>query len=253
MSFNRNLLVNRRSLSLLSGIGGPASVRNKLLAVLPPDEYESLRPYLSPVALAGSASIYNANDYIQYLYFPETAVLSLSLSHADGASVEVAMVGIEGLAGISALLKSERALYSTDILVAGSAQRIEARRFAALFQRSQHSRHALLPYFRSLLSQVSSRSFCNYNHPLCKRLSAWLLMIDDRVGASELRLTHDFIAGKLGARRAGITHAAKKLQREGVLDYRRGRIKILDRRRLESSACDCYKPSGTVFEYERAG
>lgn len=85
---------------MLSGIAGPASVRNKLLAALPPDEYESLRPYLSPVALAGNASIYNAGDDIQYLYFPETAVLSFSLSHADGTSVEAAMVGVEGLVDI---------------------------------------------------------------------------------------------------------------------------------------------------------
>jgi hypothetical protein len=100
MSFNQSLLVTRQSLSLLSGIAGPASVRNKLLAALPPDEYESLRPYLSPVALAGNASLYNADDYIRHLYSPETAVLSLSLFHADGTSVEVALVGVEGLLGI---------------------------------------------------------------------------------------------------------------------------------------------------------
>jgi CRP-like cAMP-binding protein len=221
-----------------------ALLANELLAALPGEDFERLLPHLEPVALAAGDDLYGFEGVVRFAYFPETAVLSHLYTLSDGNTTEAAMVGREGLAGLSPILGARRENYSTRVLVAGSALQIRVEIIKQEFGRGGALQRIVLAYAGSRLAHLSQRAVCAGRHKVDQRLCCWLLMAHDRAGEDRLRLTHDLIAAHLGTRRAGITERANQLRDEGIIGYKRGTLRVLDRGRLEAAACECYRALG---------
>lgn len=221
-----------------------ALLSNQLLAVLPWEEFERLLPYLDPVPLSAGEDLYRFEGGVNFAYFPETALVTHLYVMADGDTTESALVGWEGVAGLSALFNARQPNYLTRVLVAGSALRIGMDFLKKEFGRGGALHRVLLAYAGARMAQVSQRGACSASHTLRERLCCWLLMVHDRVGEDRLPLTHELIAAHLGARRAGITEIAIGLREGGIIGYSRGLIHILDRARLEAAACECYQLLG---------
>ena len=220
-------------------------VKNELLAALPRGAYLRLLPHLESVSLPLGASLYNSGESIEHVYFPEDALISLVTHMRDGATVEVGLIGRDGMVGIPVLLGDDIAFEAAVVQIAGSALRMPSAAFkdAILRGRSQLLTRLLL-YTRVLMKQVAQTAACNGRHTAEKRLARWLLMCHDRAESDELALTQDFISDMLGLRRAGVSSAAVGLQQEGFIRYTRGRVTILKRAGLEAFACECYAAVG---------
>src|SRR6267143_5118458 len=217
--------------------GSPA---NRLLASLPAKEYQRLLPELEPVPLAFAQIIYAPGDTIRHVYFPNDSIVSLLAAEDHHASLEVGMIGNEGMAGISVFMGVNRSRTLALVQGAGTAMRMKS---AALRKESDHigSFHRLLHrYAHSLLTQMSLSSACNRFHGLDARLARWLLMTHDRIGTDEFRLTQEFMSNMLGVRREGVNKVAGHLQREKLISYTRGHVTVINRRGLEKVSCDCY-------------
>ena len=212
---------------------------NRLLDALPVNEYEQLAPYLKPVSLKLSEVLFRPHDEIRYVHFPVNSIVSLLTDLADGNGLEVGLVGKEGMVGISVILGGAETKVAT-VQAAGDALRIEAAVLRREFQKGGVLHSLLLRYLHALMTQISQTVVCNARHAIDGRLSRWLLMYHDRLGADEFTLTHEFMANMLGVRRAGVTTAAYKLQQLGFIKYQRGHITILDRKGLEDYTCECY-------------
>lgn len=217
-------------------------IENVILASISSDEYEGLLPGLQPVTLPLGASLYRSGDLIEDVYFPGGALVSLVTHMRDGAAIEVGVIGKDGIVGIPVLLGDDIASEEAVVQVAGSAMRMRS----TVLKQILKGRHSplltqLLLYTRALMKQVVQTAACNSHHNETERLSRWLLMCRDRMESDELLLTQDFVSDMLGIRRASITSAASNLQREGLIRYSPGSIKILNRKRLEEYACDCYR------------
>jgi CRP-like cAMP-binding protein len=225
-----------------------ALLENGLLASLPHEERQSLLPHLELVRFDSGEVLYEHEDTFKHLYFPLDCVISGQTIMEDGATVEIALIGREGLVGVAAVLGQKRARQWTRVLVGGRTLKIKVVALETLFHEREPIRQILLNYYRLLIAQVTRRAVCNARHTLMNRLCCWLLMVHDRVGRDELPLTHEQIAGRLGLRRAGITVAARYLLAEGAINYRRGHIHILDRDLLEQGACRCYEVFRSGFE-----
>ena len=217
------------------------SFENRLLQSLPEGDRLQLESSLAPVYLAQDQSLYMQGDPFEYLYFPLDAVISSVAIMGDGATVEVSMTGHEGVIGVVSLFGGEWARNWTRVLIAGHAARAKADAVKRLFMQSEEAQRVLLAYYRALITQISQRAVCNGRHTILQRLACWLLMLHDRVGADEIRLTQEEMAGKLGVRRAGVTQAARVLFTSEAVNYNHGRINVLDRHVLELIACECYK------------
>lgn len=217
-----------------------ALLTNKLLASLPREDFERLLPHFEPVALAAGADLYQFERGIHFAYFPESAVVSQLHVLADGNTTEAAMIGNEGLLGLSALFNARQPNYWTRVLVAGSALRIRMDMLIREFGRGGALQRALLSYAGLRLAQLSQRAVCSGRHKIHERLGCWLLMVHDRAGENQLELTHDLIASHLGVRRAGITDGAIVLRDRDIISYNRGVVRIHDRQGLEAAACECY-------------
>lgn len=216
--------------------------KNRLLAELltTAEAKEFVGPHLKIVTLERNQVLYEQGDTIEYIYFPiDSAVSSLAIME-DGTTLETLMVGQEGLVGISAILGSGISRQWLWVLISGSALQLEAKYLDALFLRNENALKSLLRFYRSTITQISQRCVCNTRHTVMDRLCCWLLMLHDRVGDSNLRLTQEIIASRLGARRAGITVAAGVLQAMKAIEYRRGQLHITDREVLERAVCECY-------------
>ena len=213
---------------------------NQLLNALPDAEFARLLPRLQNVTLASGEDIYQPHGSSEFLYFPETAVFSQLNILEDGRTVETAMIGNEGITGISSVLSFYPTAYWTQTLIAGTAWRISADAFRREFGRGGRLQAELFDYVNSYIAQISQRVICNNHHRIEERFSTWLLMLADRSGDSKLVLTHDQIAYFLGVHRPSVTCIAQDLRNSGIIDYMRGRIFILDREKLEASACECY-------------
>jgi CRP-like cAMP-binding protein len=213
---------------------------NKLLASLPGAEFARLLPHLEPVSLTSGQALYKFGAEVDFVYFPETAIISHLYFLEDGSTTGAAIVGKEGIIGLSALLGSRPPSYWTHVTVGGSAIRVLMDTIKQEFARGAALQNLLLSYTSTRLVQLSQRAVCNVRHTVEERLATWLLMIDDRTSDEQLPLTHEEIAHHLGARRAGITTACNALRDSEIIDYHRGLIRILDRQRLEESACECY-------------
>lgn len=218
---------------------------NKLLTALPGEDFALLLPYLEPVSLACGEDLYSFGEGIDYVYFPESAVVSHLYILSDGSTAEAAMIGKEGVVGLSALLLAPLPTHWTQVTVGGTALRMRASVLKEEFARGGAMQRLLLAYAGARIEQLSQRAICNGRHTVDERLCCWLLMLSDRVGEEQLPLTHEKIARHLGTRRAGITEAAGALRDRGVIAYGRGQIHITDRPGLEALACECYRTLST--------
>ena len=214
--------------------------RNKILAALPAIEYNRLLPHLTPVSLPSGQTLYDVDERIEYVYFVDTAVVSLVTHLRDGDSVEVGMVGGEGMVGLSVAHGDDVAQNHAVVQIADGAMRMKAGALIKEMKRGGRLQGLLMRYSLTLLKQASQTAACNRNHALGERLARWLLTCRDRVEGDELRLTQEFIAQMLGTRRSRVSEAAILLQGRGLIRYSRGHITILDRAGLEGDACECY-------------
>ncbi len=216
-------------------------VKNELLAALPGPAYLRLLPHLESVTLPLGAGLYNSGESIEHVYFPEDALVSLVTHMRDGATVEVALIGRDGMVGIPVLLGDDIAFETAVVQIAGGALRARSDVLKETLKRSNNPLLTrLLLYTRVLMKQVAQTAACNGRHTAEKRLARWLLMCRDRAESDEMALTEEFISDMLGLRRAGVSSAAVSLQQEGFIRYSRERITILQRKGLEAFACECY-------------
>lgn len=222
-------------------------VRNRLLAALPPAEAAQLRPHLEPVALGVKELIYEPDQPIPSIYFPETGVTSILVIMADGKASEVGLVGNEGMLGLPVFLGAETAPGRSYSQVPGESLRMPAAVFAELLPRVGTLARRLQRYTQALFTQVSQSAACNNLHSVAQRCSRWLLMTHDRVGGDEFLLTHEFLAAMLGVRRASVSAVAAGLQQAGLVRYRRGQMTIVNRPGLEAAACECYQIIATEY------
>jgi CRP-like cAMP-binding protein len=216
------------------------SKQNKILAALDEAEYQTLFSQLELVPLSQGQVLYEAESHINYVYFPLTAVLSMLSTMEDGRTVEVGPVGHEGLAGLRIFLGAETSPDQVIVHVAGDAMRLRASVLKAAVGDRGAIMDRLVRYTQMLLAMTARSGACNKLHNTEQQLARWLLVMSDYVG-EELALTHELIALTLGVRRAGVTEGANGFRNQGVIDYRRGHIQIVDRRGLEAIACECYQ------------
>lgn len=225
-----------------------AKFANRLLGSLPEPALRALRPHLRRVELPLKDVLFNVDVPIEYVYFPEDTVVSILSVMPDGSAVEVATVGREGMVGLPAVLGVEKGQALAFVQVPGHGLRVEAQAFREHVQRSGATRNVLDRYTQALFTQVSQGAACNRLHSIDERCARWLLMTHDRVGADRFPLTQQFLAQMLGVRRAGVSEVASQLQREGLLTYQRGVIRIVDRAGLEAAACECYRIIRSEFD-----
>jgi hypothetical protein len=214
---------------------------NHLLSNLPVEDYARLVPHLRTVKFSlGEVVGQGARDF-GFAYFPTTCVVSLVCDMEDGATAEVALAGNDGVLGTSLFLEGHATTNRAIVGIAGEALRMEARVLRDHFTRGGPFQRVLLRYTGTLINQISLTAACNRKHTLEKRLCRWLLLIRDRVSSDELIMTQEFIANMLGGRRETVTVAAGRLQDAGLIHYTRGHLRIVDRKRLEETVCECYK------------
>jgi len=217
-----------------------SSIKNRLLAELPPEAREELTEHCDAVRLPKKQILYEVGAPIDHIYFIEEGIASVLTMMEDGSSSEVGMVGPEGLIGVSALLGGSTSVQHVVVQLPGTAQLISAAHCKKVFERNPGVRAVLLRFIEDLLNLSAQTAACNRLHSVEQRTARWLLMAADRVGSSVLPLTQEFLAAMLGVRRSGVSEAAGELQRSGLLRYRRGEITIIDRPGLEKTACECY-------------
>ncbi|MGA9997710.1 MAG: Crp/Fnr family transcriptional regulator [Pyrinomonadaceae bacterium] len=218
-----------------------SSIKNRLLAALPRNEFERLNPHLEPVSLPKGHLIYDAGDIVRHAYFLQTGMVSLLSATTKSQVIEVGMVGDEGLVGIPGVLRNRRAPLRAIVQIPASALKISADALRREFKRGGELQELILCFTHSLVTQMGQGVACNRYHTNEQRLARWLLMTRDRTHTPTFDLTHSFLSYMLGVARSGVTAAAGVLHDEGLISYRRGKIKILDEAGLESAACDCYR------------
>jgi len=215
--------------------------RNRLLGALPAADFERLREDLEVVLLPLGTSVYEADAPIRYLYFPTEGIISLLQVMENGSSAEIAVVGNEGVVGISLFMGGETTPSRAVVQSAARAHRLPAEKLQVEFKRGGDLQHLLLRFTQALITQMSQTAVCNRHHSVEQQLCRWLLMSLDRLHpGEELVMTQELIANMLGVRREGVTEAAGKLQDAGLIRYARGHIAVLDRPKLETRVCECY-------------
>lgn len=214
--------------------------QNHLLAALPTAEFERLAPHLELVPMLLGDTLYEPGGQLQHVYFPTTSIVSLLYVMESGASAETAGVGNEGVVGISLFMGGDTTPSSAVVQTAGHAYRLAGRWLKEEFNRAGLMQRLLLRYTQALVTQMFQTAACNRHHSIEQQLCRWLLLTLDRLPSNELIMTQELVASTLGVRREGITEAAGKLQRAGVIQYRRGHISVLERSGLETRACECY-------------
>ena len=216
------------------------TIENRLLAALPDDSYQRLVPHLERVSLERDQVIYEPGEPIRHVYFPHQAIVSLVSTMSDGSTVEVGVVGNEGMVGIPVVLGGNTTTTRAFVQVPDGGTRMEATRLNAEFNRGGPLQSLLLRYTQALHTQVSQTAACNRLHKVESRLARWLLSVSDRMQSDQFPLTQEFIAQMLGCRRPGVTEAAGTLSQAGMIRYTRGRITILNREDLAATSCECY-------------
>ena len=213
---------------------------NHLLAALSPAERERLYPHLRLVAMPLGKVLYESGDRLRHVYFPTNSIVSLLYVLADGASAEISVVGNDGIIGIALFMGGETTPSRAIVQSAGYAYRLIGQQLKDEFHRSGGMQLLLLRYTQSLITQMAQTAVCNRHHSVDQQLCRWLLLSLDRLSVNQLTMTQELIANMLGVRREGVTEAAGKLQRLGVIEYSRGQITVLDRPKLEQLCCECY-------------
>ncbi|MBD1943506.1 Crp/Fnr family transcriptional regulator [Coleofasciculus sp. FACHB-712] len=214
---------------------------NRLLAALPDAEYQRLIPHLDHVSLPFKQVLYDVGEPIEYVYFPQRAIISFLSTMADGSMVEVGLVGNDGVTGIPAALGDNIAATTATVQVPDSAMRMEASLLKSEFGRGGSLQSLLLRYMQAQHAFATQNAACNRLHYLEGRLARWLLLVCDRVESKELPMTHEFMSQMLGVRRAGVTEVANALQQAELIRYTRGKVTILNREELEAVSCECYQ------------
>jgi CRP-like cAMP-binding protein len=207
---------------------------------LPPAERERLFPHMKLVEMAFGTVLNESGVVLRHIYFPVDSIVSLLYVLNNGASAEIAVVGNEGAVGVSLFMGGETTPSRAVVQSAGSAYRLSRARLKEEFNRHGQLLHVLLRYTQSLITQMAQTAVCNRHHALDQQLCRWLLLSLDRLDSTELRVTQELIASMIGVRREGVTEAAGRLQKLGVIRYSRGKITVLDRPRLEELSCECY-------------
>lgn len=221
-------------------INPPGPERNQILMALPPAERERLFPHMKLVEMPFGMVLYESGVVLRHIYFPVDSIVSLLYVLNNGASAEIAVVGNEGAVGVSLFMGGETTPSRAVVQSAGSAYRLSRARLKEEFNRHGQLLHVLLRYTQSLITQMAQTAVCNRHHALDQQLCRWLLLSLDRLDTNELRVTQELIASMIGVRREGVTEAAGRLQKLGVIRYSRGKITVLDRPRLEELSCECY-------------
>ncbi|MDP2869763.1 Crp/Fnr family transcriptional regulator [Methyloversatilis sp.] len=222
---------------------------NELLAALPDAEWDRWLPNLEPVDMPLGKVLYEAGTRLSHVYFPVTAIVSLLYVMEDGASAEIAVVGKEGLVGVSLFMGGQSTTSRAVVQSAGEGYRLKSNLMMLEFNRAGPVLHLLLRYTQALITQMAQTAVCNRHHSLDQQLCRWLLLSLDRLPTNELVMTQELIANMLGVRREGVTEAAGRLQECGLISYRRGHITVLDRPGLEKRTCECY--AVVKEEYDR--
>jgi CRP-like cAMP-binding protein len=222
---------------------------NRLLASLSGADYGRLAGHLELMPMSLGMAVYESGSAQGSVYFPIDSIVSLLYVLEDGASTEIAVTGNEGLVGISLFMGGESTPSRAVVQSAGHGYRVRGAVLKALFESSGNVQHLLLRFTQALITQMTQTAVCNRHHAVDQQLCRWLLLMLDRLGSNEVRMTQELIANMLGVRREGVTEAAGNLQTEGLIEYRRGRIRVLDRPRLEARVCECY--AVVKKEYDR--
>ena len=215
-------------------------LQNHLLAALPPAIQQRLFPMLELFPLPLGKVLYESGDTMRYVYFPTDSIVSLLYVMESGASAEISVVGEAGIVGVSLFMGGESTSSRAVVQSAGSAYRLAGQKLKDEFNRHSELMQLLLRYTQSLITQMAQTAVCNRHHSIDQQLCRWLLLSLDRLPDNKLTMTQELIANMLGVRREGVTEAAGKLQKLGVIDYCRGHITVLDRSKLEALSCECY-------------
>ena len=218
----------------------PTPQQNNLLAALSPDVQDRIFPYLEPLQLRLGTVLYESGDAERHVYFPTDSIVSLLYVMEDGAAAEIAVVGNEGIVGVAVFMGGESTPTRALIQSAGYAFRLNGQRLKDEFNRHGEMLQLMLRYTQALITQMAQTAVCNRHHSIDQQLCRWLLLSLDRLSTNRLTMTQQLIANMLGVRREGVTEAAGRLQRKGVIEYHRGRITVLDRAALEQLSCECY-------------
>jgi CRP-like cAMP-binding protein len=219
-------------------VKGPG--QNHLLANLPPDAQERLFPHMELTELPLGKVLYESGDTLRYVYFPTNSIVSLLYVMESGASAEISVVGKEGLIGVALFMGGDSTTSRAIVQSAGQAYRLLSQRLKDEFNRHGAFLNILLRYTQALITQMAQTAVCNRHHSIDQQLCRWLLLSLDRLNGNELVMTQELIANMLGVRREGVTDAAGRLQRLGVIEYHRGHIQVLNRPKLETLSCECY-------------
>lgn len=221
--------------------------QNKLLAALPPAEWDRLRPRMELRPMPLGHVLYEPGSTMRHVYFPTTSIVSMLYVMEDGSSAEIAIVGYEGIVGISLFMGGESTSSRAVVQSAGHAYRVPGQYLKEEFFRAGPFQRLLLRYTQALITQMG-RAVCNRHHTVEQQLCRWLLMSLDRLPSNELQMTQELIANMLGVRREGVTESAGKLQKLGMIHYNRGHITVVDRPALEAYACECYAVVKNEFD-----
>ena len=213
---------------------------NHLLDALPAGDFTRIAPHLELIPMRLGDVLYESGARLRHVYFPTTSIVSLLYVMEDGASAEIAVVGNEGMLGISLFMGGETTPSRAVVQSAGYGFRLKAQLLKDEFGRFGPMMHLLLRYTQALITQMAQTAVCNRHHSVDQQLCRWLLLSLDRLSSNELSMTQELIANMLGVRREGVTEAAGKLQDAGLIRYRRGKITVLDRPGLEARTCECY-------------
>ena len=224
-------------------------LENALLEALPDAELARWLPHLEPVELPLGAVLYEAGNRLTHVYFPTTAIISLIYVMDSGATTEIAIVGSDGVVGVSLFMGGESTTSRAVVQSAGLGYRLKAGRMMEEFNRTGPAMNLLLRYTQALITQMAQTAVCNRHHSLDQQLCRWLLLSMDRLRSNELVVTQELIANLLGVRREGVTEAAGRLHAAGLIAYRRGHITVIDRAQLEHRSCECY--AVVKREYDR--
>lgn len=216
-------------------------VQNRLLAALPREEYQRLVPHLEPVSLSRHQVLYEFGEPIRHVYFPNRAMVSFVSTMESGSTVEVGMVGNEGMIGLPVFLGGNTTTNRSVVQIPDSAMRMKADLLKGEFNLGGSLQSLLLRYTQALFTQISQSAACNRFHSIVQRLARWLLTVQDCVKSNSFALTQEFISYMLGVRRSGVTVAASTLQKAELIRYTRGQITILDQSGLKSTSCNCYR------------
>jgi CRP-like cAMP-binding protein len=227
----------------------PDPRQNWLLAALADAEWQRLSQHLQPVAMPLGRVLFDSGSAPSHVYFPTSAIVSLLHVMKDGASAEIAVVGNEGVVGISLFMGGHSTSSQAVVEAAGEGFRLEAALLMREFDRGGPVLHLLLRYTQALITQMAQTSVCNRHHALDQQMCRWLLLTLDRLRGNELVMTHELLSTILGVRRASISDIAGSLQKDGLIRYERGRITVLDRAAIEQRSCECY--AVVKKEYDR--